>query len=46
MLLQFSAVEILGDGLMRRRLARENEVAAGIVDGGDDRLTGKQISPR
>jgi hypothetical protein len=43
MFLQFSAVEILGDGFMRRRLAGENEVATGIVDGGDDRLTGKQI---
>jgi hypothetical protein len=43
MFLQFCAMEILSDGSMRRRLARENEVAAGIVDGGDDRLTGKQI---
>jgi hypothetical protein len=43
MFLQFCAMEILSDGSMRRRLARENEFAAGIVDGGDDRLTGKQI---
>jgi hypothetical protein len=28
---------------MRRRLAGEDEVAAGIVNGGDDRLAGKKI---
>jgi hypothetical protein len=38
-------VKILGDGFMRRRLAGEDKVAAGVVDGADDRLAGKQIIP-
>ena len=35
MLLQFGAMEIFGDGLMGSRLAGEDEVAAGVLDGGN-----------
>jgi len=45
MLLQFGAQQVLSNGLMRRWLAGEDEVAAGIVDRGGDRLAGKQIVP-
>lgn len=41
--LQFGAMEVFGDGLMRRWFAGENEAAAGISDGRDDPLAGKQI---
>ena len=43
MFLQLGAVQVLSNRLMRRRLAGEDEVAAGIIDLGDDRLAGKQI---
>src|ERR1700722_5172479 len=43
MLLQFGALQVLGNGLMRSWLAGEDEVAAGILDGGNVRLAGKQI---
>jgi hypothetical protein len=43
MFLQFGAMQVFGDGFMRRWLAGEDEVAAGMVDGGDDGLAGKQI---
>ena len=43
MLLQFGAMEIFGDGLMGSRLAGEDEVAAGVLDGGNDGLAGKQV---
>jgi hypothetical protein len=43
MLLQFSTVRVLLDGLMRRGLAGEDEVAAGVVGGRNDRLAGEQI---
>jgi hypothetical protein len=45
MFLQFGAKQVFGDGLMRRRLAGEDKIAAGIVDGGGDRLAGEQIVP-
>ena len=43
MFLQFDALQVLSNRLMRRWLAGEDEVAAGIFDRGDDRLAGKQI---
>src|SRR5208283_2137231 len=43
MLLQFGAMEIFGDGPMGSRLAGEDEVAAGVLDGGNDGLAGKQV---
>ena len=43
MFLQFGAMQVFGNRLMRSWLAGEDEVAAGILDGGDDRLAGKQI---
>jgi hypothetical protein len=43
MLLQRGAVQVLGDGLMGSRLAGEDKVAAGVLDGGNDTLAGKQI---
>jgi len=33
-------MEIFGDGLMGNRLAGEDEVAAGVLDGGNDGLAG------
>jgi hypothetical protein len=33
----------IGDGFMRSRIAGEDEVAADILDGDDDRPAGKQI---
>ena len=44
-LFQYGAVPVFGDGLMRGWLAGEDEVAAGVLDGGGDRLTGKQVVP-
>jgi hypothetical protein len=41
--LQRGAVQVLGDGRVRGRLAGEDEVAAGVLDGGGNRLAGKQI---
>jgi len=41
--LQFGAMEIFGDGLMGSRLAGKDEAAAGVLDGGNDRLAGKQV---
>jgi hypothetical protein len=41
MVLQFGAMQVFGDGFMRRWLAGEDEVAPGIVNGGDHRLAGK-----
>jgi hypothetical protein len=46
MLLQFDAAEVIVDGLMRRGLAGEDEAAAGIADGSDDRLAANRSSPR
>ena len=43
MFLQFGAMQVFGDSLMGGGLAGKDEVAAGIVDGSDDRLAGKQI---
>ena len=43
MFLQFGAMQVLSNRLVRRWLAGEDEVAAGILDGGNDRLAGKQI---
>ena len=43
MLLRLGAPKILGDSLMRGWPAGEDEVAAGVVDGGGDWLAGKQI---
>jgi len=43
---QFGAPDIVADGLMGRGLGGEDEVAADAVDGRDDRLAGKQSSPR
>ena len=43
MLLQIGAMDVLGDGLMRRWLAGEDEATAGRLDGRDDGLAGKQI---
>jgi hypothetical protein len=43
MFLQFGAIQVLSDGLVRRRLAGEDEAAACIEDRGNDRLAGKQI---
>ncbi len=45
MLLDLGAVQVFVDGLMRRRLAGEDEIAAGFLDGGRDRLAGEQIVP-
>src|ERR1700728_933181 len=36
-------MEIFGDGLMGSRLAGEDEIAASVLHGGNDRLTGKQV---
>jgi hypothetical protein len=44
-LLDLGGVQVFADGLMRRRLAGEDEIAAGLVNGGDDRQA-KQTSPR
>ena len=38
MFLQFDALQVLSNRLMRSWLAGEDEVAAGILDGGDDEL--------
>ena len=43
MFLQFGALQVFSNRLMRSWLAGEDEVAAGILDGGNDRLAGKQI---
>jgi len=43
MLFQHGAMQVLSNGLMGSRLAREDEVAVGVLDGGNDRLPGKQI---
>ena len=43
MFLQFGAGKIFADGLMRGRLAGEDEIAAGLLDGGGDRLAGEQV---
>jgi hypothetical protein len=43
MFLQFGAIRLFSDGLVRRRLAGEDEAAAGIEHRGNDRLAGKQI---
>ena len=43
MFLQFGTMQVLSDGLVRRRLAGEDETAPGIEDRGDDRLAGEQI---
>jgi hypothetical protein len=42
-LLQFGTVQVLGDGLVREWLARQDERAAGVGDGRNDRLAGEQI---
>jgi hypothetical protein len=43
MFLQLGAIQVFSDGLVRRRLAGEDEAAACIEDRGNDRLAGKQI---
>jgi len=42
-LLQCGAMPALGDGRVRRQLAGEDEVAAGVLDGGSNRLAGEQV---
>ena len=42
-LMQFGAMEIFGDGLMGGGLAGQDEAAAGVLDGGNDGLAGKQV---
>jgi hypothetical protein len=41
--MQFGAMEIFGDGLMGGGLAGQDEAAAGVLDGGNDGLAGKQV---
>ena len=43
MLFQLGAMQVFGDGLVRGRLAGEDEIAAGLLDGGGDRLAGEQV---
>jgi hypothetical protein len=42
-LLEVDAGEVFGDGLVRARLAGQDEAAAALLDGLDDRLAGMEV---